>query len=91
MLTGVSKLHLGSENLLQLSEAGEGVLLGNVQLALDEGQNVVDEGLLNACLLYTSNQPSIAFYRSLGAVPLDEWTTYRLTGDTLEGLAKQAD
>ena len=37
------------------------------------------------------NQPSIAFYRSLGAVPLDEWTTYRLTGDTLEGLAKQAD
>jgi GNAT superfamily N-acetyltransferase len=23
------------------------------------------------------NEPSIAFYRSLGAVPMDEWTTYR--------------
>lgn len=29
------------------------------------------------------NQPSIGFYRSLGAVPMDIWTTYRLTGDTL--------
>ena len=29
------------------------------------------------------NQPSIDFYRSLGAVPMDIWTTYRLTGDTL--------
>ena len=37
------------------------------------------------------NKPSIAFYRSLKAVPLDEWTTYRLTGNTLEELAKQAD
>ena len=35
------------------------------------------------------NRPSIDFYRSLGAVPMDEWTTYRLTGETLENLAKQ--
>ena len=34
------------------------------------------------------NRPSIDFYRSLGAVPMDEWTTYRLTGETLENLAK---
>ncbi len=34
------------------------------------------------------NQPSIDFYRSLGAVPMDEWTTYRIAGDTLESLAK---
>ena len=33
------------------------------------------------------NEPSIGFYRSLGAVALDEWTTYRLTGDALERLA----
>ena len=33
------------------------------------------------------NAPSIGFYRSLGAVTLDEWTTYRLTGDALEKLA----
>lgn len=29
------------------------------------------------------NQPSIDFYRSLGAFPMDEWDTYRLTGDAL--------
>lgn len=39
-----------------------------------------------ACLDW--NQPSIAFYRSLGAAPMDEWTTYRLTGETLKEMAK---
>ena len=33
------------------------------------------------------NTPSIEFYRSLGAVPMDEWTVYRATGDTLLELA----
>ena len=35
------------------------------------------------------NQPSIDFYLSLGAVPLEEWTVYRLTGDTLTQMAAQ--
>lgn len=35
------------------------------------------------------NKPSIAFYRSLGAVPMDEWTTYRVTGDTLLKLSEE--
>lgn len=34
------------------------------------------------------NRPSIEFYRSLGAEPMGDWTVYRLTGDTLTGLAK---
>ena len=34
------------------------------------------------------NRPSIAFYRSLGAEPMEEWTVYRLAGETLERLAK---
>ena len=34
------------------------------------------------------NKPSIDFYMSLGAVPMDDWTTYRLTGATLEKMAK---
>lgn len=34
-----------------------------------------------ACLDW--NEPSIKFYRGLGAVPMDGWTTYRLAGDTL--------
>jgi hypothetical protein len=32
------------------------------------------------------NQPSIDFYRSMGANSLDEWTTYRLTSEGLEGI-----
>lgn len=34
------------------------------------------------------NQPSINFYRSMGAVSLDEWKTYRLTEDKLQNLAE---
>lgn len=29
------------------------------------------------------NTPSLEFYRSMGAVALDEWTTYRLTEETI--------
>ncbi len=32
------------------------------------------------------NAPSIRFYRSLGAVPMKDWTVYRLTGSALEKL-----
>jgi GNAT superfamily N-acetyltransferase len=35
------------------------------------------------------NTPSINFYRSLGAVAMDEWTVYRLDGETLENLAHE--
>lgn len=38
-----------------------------------------------ACLDW--NRPSIDFYLSLGAKPMDEWTTYRLTGETLLKMA----
>ncbi len=37
-----------------------------------------------ACLDW--NRPSIDFYLSLDAKPMDEWTVYRLTGDSLKGL-----
>ena len=33
------------------------------------------------------NEPSIRFYRSIGAVGMDEWTVQRLTGDALTQLA----
>ena len=35
------------------------------------------------------NAPAIGFYQSLGAVPMDEWKIYRLTGDALERLASE--
>jgi GNAT superfamily N-acetyltransferase len=33
------------------------------------------------------NAPSIEFYRAAGAVPMDEWTVFRLTGDALTRFA----
>ncbi len=33
------------------------------------------------------NAPSIAFYRSLGAAPVEEWLNYRLEGEALQALA----
>lgn len=35
------------------------------------------------------NQRAIDFYKSLGAVPMDEWTVYRVTGDALTRLANR--
>ena len=34
------------------------------------------------------NQKSIDFYRSMGAVSMDEWTVYRVTGDSLKQLGE---
>jgi hypothetical protein len=34
------------------------------------------------------NEPSIGFYKALGAVPMDEWTTFRLQGGALESLGR---
>ena len=34
------------------------------------------------------NEPSKRFYLSLGAIPMDEWTVYRIAGDTLKDMAK---
>ena len=42
-----------------------------------------------ACLDW--NQPSIDFYRSLGAEPMSDWTVYRLTGKTLEQMADESN
>ena len=36
------------------------------------------------------NEPSIAFYRALGAVGMDEWTVQRLTAEKLHALAEES-
>ena len=33
------------------------------------------------------NAPAIGFYKALGAAPMDEWTVFRLTGESLLKLA----
>lgn len=44
-------------------------------------------GRLEWCCL-DWNRPSIDFYLSLGAKPLDDWTIYRMTGDELKNFAE---
>ena len=60
---------------------GKAILIRLAQIARERGCGRLEW----ACLDW--NQPSIDFYRSLGAQPMDEWTVYRLAGDTLERLA----
>ena len=33
------------------------------------------------------NESAIRFYQSLGAIPMNDWTVYRLTGDALDRVA----
>lgn len=37
------------------------------------------------------NERAMEFYQDLGALPMDEWTTFRLTGEALEKLATQGE
>lgn len=60
---------------------GKALLIRLAKIAVERGYGRLEWSVLDW------NTPSIEFYRSLGAVPLDEWTAYRLTGDSLEKLA----
>ena len=62
--------------------SGKGLLKTLAGIALERGCGRLEW----SCLDW--NKPSIDFYLSLGAVPMDEWTVYRVTGDTLNTLAK---
>lgn len=37
------------------------------------------------------NEPAIRFYQSLGAIPMSEWSVFRLTGEALDRLAGEAE
>jgi GNAT superfamily N-acetyltransferase len=60
---------------------GKALLVRLAKIAVERGYGRLEWAVLDW------NQPSIEFYRSLGAIPLDEWTAYRLTGEALERLA----
>lgn len=61
---------------------GKALLKRLAQITLERGCGRLDWQCLNW------NERSIAFYRSLGAEALDDWTGYRLSGKTLEEMAK---
>jgi GNAT superfamily N-acetyltransferase len=60
---------------------GKALLRAVARLAVERGCGRLEWSVLNW------NEPAIRFYRSLGAVPMDEWTVYRLTGDALAAAA----
>ena len=60
---------------------GKALLKKLAELAVERGCGRLEW----SCLDW--NRPSIDFYLSLDAVPMDEWTVYRLTGDTLLKMA----
>ena len=61
---------------------GEALLRKLAHLTLE-----IDGGRLEWAVL-NWNEPAICFYQKMGAAPLDEWTTYRVTGENLQELAK---
>jgi len=64
---------------------GKGLLSKLASIAVERGCGRMEWWCLDW------NRPSIDFYKSLGAAPMDEWTVYRLTGETLERMAKAAE
>src|SRR5687768_12403745 len=62
---------------------GRALLTALARLALDRDCGRIEWAVLNW------NESAIGFYRSIGARPLDEWTTFRMSGSALQELAGQ--
>lgn len=56
---------------------GKKLLVSLAQIAVEKNFGRVEWTVLDW------NEPAINFYRSVGAIPMDEWTVQRLTGDAL--------
>ncbi|MEL6193905.1 MAG: GNAT family N-acetyltransferase [Bacteroidota bacterium] len=59
---------------------GKALLVSLAKQAVEEDCGRVEWSVLDW------NEPSINFYKSLGALPMDEWTVFRLTGEALKNL-----
>jgi GNAT superfamily N-acetyltransferase len=63
---------------------GRALLLALAQLAVERGCGRLEWAVLNW------NEPALGFYRKLGAVPMNDWTVYRLSGEALTRAAEGA-
>jgi len=64
---------------------GKALLQQVAKLGLERGCGRLEWAALNW------NEPAMEFYTDLGAVTMDEWTTFRLTGEALAHLARGKD
>jgi GNAT superfamily N-acetyltransferase len=84
--TFLGKANLYLEDLF-VDESCRGLGLGKLmfsrlaRIAVDRGCERLDWWCLDW------NEPSIAFYRGMGAVPMSDWTVYRLEGEQLRKIA----
>jgi GNAT superfamily N-acetyltransferase len=62
---------------------GKGMLIHLAKVAIAEGCGRLEWNVLNW------NEPSIKFYKKLGAESMDDWTTMRVTGESLQQLAQR--
>ena len=60
---------------------GQALLQALAEICVDRGYQRLEWWVLDW------NEPALGFYRSLGAVAMDEWTVHRVTGDALHALA----
>ena len=86
--TFVGRAGLYLEDLYVLPESrgkgyGKAILKRLAAIAVERGCGRMEW----VCLDW--NKPSMDFYRSLGARPMDEWTIWRVAGETLDQLAKE--
>lgn len=61
---------------------GKALLVELARIALDRGYGRLEWWVLDW------NEPALRFYRSIGALAMDEWTVQRVTGQTLRDLAR---
>jgi GNAT superfamily N-acetyltransferase len=61
---------------------GRALLVHLAQIAHNHGCGRMEWAVLNW------NEPAIGFYKKLGAIPLSDWTVFRLTGDQISHLAE---
>ena len=64
-------------------QVGQSLLRKLASLTLDRGGHRLEWSVLDW------NKPAIRFYEQLGAEPLNDWTTWRLTGSALEKLVEE--
>jgi GNAT superfamily N-acetyltransferase len=83
--TGIFVENLYVEQGHRNKGVGKALLVHLARLGRELGCGRLEWAVLNW------NERAMEFYQDLGAVPMDEWTTFRLTGEALERLATQGE